>query len=572
MDLAISQRSEGGGELAQRVSPAAVQLVYVESDPQANSAMPRIRSVPVAADADVTAVIAQRRPDLLLVDAAVIAAAGPCIPAVSSATRSSPARQPIGSSLGASGGPLKAVFDALRGHDRQLPLIVIVPGEAQDGEWVITAIEAGATDVISATLPAEQLRDKILLATERRRLQKRPAIRTVHSTVSPGRSAELAARTVIGTSDAMLSVLCRIARFAAEPVPVLVHGEPGTGKSLLALTLQRHAHPSSDRPLIIDCGQFASEMLDRLLFDDATGHVQLRESFRDQSLILENIDQACGRVQRRLLAAIRQREASFPQTSSCDALTYPQPLVMTCSTTIHPDCHATDVGEHRCGLIAELLFELSGYALELPPLRERGSDVSKLIDHFIRTLTGTAPLDEASGEHRITDEAKAALERYDWPGNVTQLRSVLASELRLGGGTIVLNERLLQLTGSRMATSPSTSAHSALSSSPLPRSHVGKPVTAGPVEVGPSQPELNSPHAWSLTVERFVASAATSSEPTALYGETIQEVEAGLITAVLEKTQGNLAQSARLLGITRVSLRRKIHSLGLQIPGRTESS
>src|SRR5690606_21687134 len=76
MDLANSQQQEGGIRLAKIDIQAAVQLVFVESEPQASEVVPRIRSVPVAADADVTAVIAQRRPDLLLVDAAVFAAAG----------------------------------------------------------------------------------------------------------------------------------------------------------------------------------------------------------------------------------------------------------------------------------------------------------------------------------------------------------------------------------------------------------------------------------------------------------------------------------------------------------------
>lgn len=570
MDLTISTPREKHEDLKRLICAEEnswVRLVFLESDPQASSAEPRLRSEPIATAEDVTTVLAQRRPDLLLVDAAMFFAAGPFNPANLPVSLPQFVGPPRESSLNAIGSPLKSIFEALRSHDRQLPLIVTVPAEAWDGEWVIAAIEAGATDVVADTLPAEQLRDKILLATERRRLQKRPTIRTVHGAACPGRSTGPAAPMIIGTSDAMLSVLCRVAGLAAQPVPVLVHGQPGTGKSLLALTLQRHASSTDKRPLIIDCGQFAAEMLDRLLFEDAAGDVQLRGGLRDQPLILENIDQACDRVQRRLLAAIRQRDERVQRMPSHDAPDSPPPLVMTCSTTVDPARYGSDTGARPCGLIAELLFELSGYAIELPPLRERGGDIRKLIEYFIRTLTGTAPVDETGGEHRITDETKAALEQYDWPGNVTQLRSVLASELRLGGGTIVLSERLSQLTGNRVRRPQPAAA------APVPSNTASLPPSADvTLQAEANQPDLHSPRAWPLAVERFVASAATGDGSTSLYGETIQEVEAGLIAAVLEKTQGNLAQSARLLGITRVSLRRKIHALGVPIPGRTGSS
>lgn len=569
MNPAISQLREEDGRLGRSVAATAkesVQLVFVEPCSEALPSQLRVRCEAIAFDADSTTLVAHRRPDLLLVNASLLATADAGDTAAMPTTLSSE------SSYLDRVGNMRAVFDALRGHDRQLPLIVMVPGNAQDGEWVMAAIEAGAAEVVSEAIPTSQLHEKIFLATQRRRLQKRPTIRTATSAGSPASSAESTLRTVIGASDTMLSVLCRMARFAAESVPVLVHGQPGTGKSLLALTLQRHAHPTGERPLIIDCGQFAAEMLDRLLFEDAAGRVQLRKDFNDQSLILENVDQACGRVQRRLLAAIRQREAELQQLQSVAPQTSPPTLVMTCSTTIDVDRPGTATGESTCGLISELLFELSGYAIELPPLRDRGSDVSKLIEHFIRTLTGTAPIDATGREHRITAEAKAALERYDWPGNVTQLRSVLASELRLGGGTIVLSERLLQLTGRRERNQPQSSLISPPESAPLASLNPHHSIQTNSQQDTSQSIAPEASRAWAQTVERLVANAANSDQPRALYGETIQEVEAGLISAVLEKTRGNLAQSARLLGITRVSLRRKIHSLGLSIPGRKSSS
>ena len=554
MDLATSKPREddpGLDRTAFQAVHAWAELVFVETEL-------RIRIEPIDPHADIAAVLAQQRPDLLLVTAALIAAEA----GVPHASASLPhARQRNGISTDPSSGTLTIVLAALRENDRQLPVIVRVPDAGQAGLWVIEAVQAGAVDVVCDATPAERLHEKIRLATQRRRLQRRPTLRIPDSAVRRHPDIATTKAAFIGTSDAMLSVFCRLARFAAEPVPLLIHGESGTGKSHLALNLHCHAHGSGEPPQIIDCGQFAADHLDRLLFDETAGRVQLRDLVRTQSLILENVDQAPARVQRRLLAAIRQRASPLPHPASYAAPACPPALVMTCSTVVNAACRGTQggsTGECPSGLIPELLFELAGDTIELPPLRDRGSDISRLIEHFICTLTGTAPVDAASGEHRISDEAKAALEGYHWPGNVTQLRSLIAAELRLGGGTIVLSERLVKLTG-RPVVSPR----------PLPSLDPPKRISL-PCDSNQPQPELNSPRAWTLAVERFVESGSASEASSSLYGETIQAVEAGLITAVLEKTQGNLAQAARLLGITRVSLRRKIHSLGLSIPGRTE--
>lgn len=562
-------RRNGNATIRHDVSAGAsaegVQLVFVEAHASASQAL-QIRIESIAPGTDASAAITQRRPDLLLIAAGKFAAADCHVPLESKQTLPQSAGRPDCISAAARGSALKAKLAALRGLDPQLPLIVTVPAETQGGELVIDALRAGATDVVSAATPADRLREKILLAAERRRLQKRPTIRiaapaAVRTAVEPTKTA-----AVIGSSDGMLDVLCRMARFAAQRVPVLVHGEPGTGKSLLALTLHRHVQGSDERTFIIDCGQFAPDMLDRLLFDSAEGGVQFRSEFGGRTLIVENVDLACARVQRRLLAAVRRHAPTLQQSPSLHFAPSHSPgdpprLVLTCSRPVNPACQlgfAADSGDGAAALIDELRFELTGYTIELPPLRTRGSDVTQLIDHFIRTLTGTAPVDETVGEHRITEPAKSLLERYDWPGNVTQLRSVLAAELQLSEGTIVLSERLLKLTASRLGAPTVLPA-----AKDLPIATTAPPAPNEPVA------ELNSSRAWSLAVERYLASGSASDEPASLYGETIQEVEAGLITAVLEKMHGNLAQSARLLGITRVSLRRKIHGLGLQIPGRS---
>jgi two-component system nitrogen regulation response regulator GlnG len=228
----------------------------------------------------------------------------------------------------------------------------------------------------------------------------------------------------------------------------------------------------------------------------------------------------------------------------------------------------------------------------MPPLRNRGHDLFALVEHFIRLISGTTPVSAGQPDHRITPTAMRQLQRYDWPGNLTELRSVIAAELRLGSGGIVDNERLSKLcaqadpsptvrgnSGAAASTTPDatptirsanaghrppseTSADSTTFSIPEPPQTQSKQPDGDPLRA------MRHPAAWSPIVERMLRRESPDDEVPSLHSDAVVAMEYGLVASVLEKTDGNLAQSARLLGITRVSLRRKIQALGLKIPGR----
>ncbi len=553
-------------------SDAAIRLVFVDFDRSAELAphsLPRIRIQAITQVGKASVEIARERPDLVLVHHSVL------LSIVREITVDAPAGSRQGDQQQVADGTavacvalvgetMRIALARFRGQDRQLPILVVVPA-GERPETIINAIRAGATDVVSEAAAPDGLRNKIIVATQRRQLQKRPSVRIHDPAASPAsQNAATGGSAIVASADAMIEVICDVARVADARFPILIHGEPGTGKSLIALALHRHGPRAAEPPGVIDCGQLPPDLVDHNLFEKSERSVDLHREHHGKTLIIENLDHASGPTQRRLLNAVRRR-SRLPSDSAADS---PR-LIMTCSSTIDPVCQRRAISaadSSSVGLIDELFFELSGHAIELPPLRSRGQDIAMLIDHFVRSLTGTQPVDETDGEHRITQEAKNLLLAYHWPGNVAQLRSVVLSELRLGDGAIVLSDRLAR----RVGRLPASQTADVITQQPTAK----QPEAAGSGALEPGsqrQPrlsELSLSQTWSSAVEQLLRDDSRVDDNASLYSEAIEAVETGLITAVLEKTDGNLAQSARLLGITRVSLRRKIHALGLQIPGR----
>jgi len=581
------RRTSGYDGYAFASSP--ISLVFVESD--SDSALRRDLANGIRIQAAATeslADVAARRPDLILM---TLAAA---------LNRYDPKAAAAGADASVNRVQLASTFATLRQFDSNLPILLLLDPGDHSACVVLDALAAGATDLVDQSVfdrPGgdEVLRSKIVSAFEGRRLLRRPAVRlhaTPHSTKHRLPPAEL-----IGTGSAMHAALIGIAAASRDSLPVLFHGEPGTGKSLAAMTLHHNASDDDGEPIVIDYSLFDDRGTDRLFDPDrdrSESPAGLPAEMAGKTVIVENVDHASPTTQSRLLAWMRDRESdsSGAAYASDNRITGGR-LILTCSRPL-ADC------QNR-RLIDGLYYSLAASAIEMPPLRDRGHDLPALVEHFIRLISGTAPVIRGQQDHRITPTAMRKLQRYDWPGNLTELRSVIAAELRLGGGVIVENERLLKLcptiapprrgrAESEQASGTSPAAASIvdpLSSGPSVDSpagvgggdteklsdNAGVPFL-GPVAANPGQPggdpllAMRQSAAWSPVVERILRRGSPDDEVPSLHADAILAMEYGLVASVLEKTDGNLAQSARLLGITRVSLRRKIQALGLKIPGR----
>jgi two-component system nitrogen regulation response regulator GlnG len=175
---------------------------------------------------------------------------------------------------------------------------------------------------------------------------------------------------------------------------------------------------------------------------------------------------------------------------------------------------------------ADLYYRLNGYTITVPPLRERGKDILLLIDHFLARYKRELGKDVSE----VSFEALDRLMNYSWPGNVRELQSVLKQSILRLVGPILLPEY-------------------------LPRDISDAPLDSSSSPTGANQPTM---------LEQFVEERLKAGSK-GLYAEAVAFLERHVLTSVLRHTEGNQSHAAKILGITRGSLRSKIRALGIKI-------
>ena len=280
---------------------------------------------------------------------------------------------------------------------------VNVGGEPLAGQRLISA------DEIQQGVVLELSGSVVLLLHWRRSLPAEPADRL----------------GLIGESDTLAAVRWEVRRVADVDVPVLLRGETGTGKELVARAIHE-ASPRRQGPFVaVNLGAIPSTLVASELFGAVrgafTGAVQGQEGYfrraHGGTLFLDEVGEAPPEVQVMLLRALETREI-HPVGSQT-----PQRVDVRVLAATDADLEASvQAGSFR----APLLHRLSGYEIWTPPLRERRDDVGRLFVHFLRQeLQATGELQRLASETWVPVPLMALLARYDWPGNVRQLRNVV---------------------------------------------------------------------------------------------------------------------------------------------------
>jgi DNA-binding NtrC family response regulator len=291
-------------------------------------------------------------------------------------------------------------------------------------ETALEAVKAGAFDYVSKPVDIGQVRDVVARALARR-------ARAAEPKASPFPAGRTTPDGLVGRSGGMLAVYKQIALACASDAPVLVTGETGTGKELVARAIHRHGLRSA-RPFVpVNCGAMPEGLLESELF----GHVRgaftgavadkkgLFEEARGGTIFLDEVGEMSPALQVRLLRSLELGEVR-PVGSSRTARVDVRVIAAT-----HRDLErAAREGTFR----QDLFYRLHVFAIRIPPLRERREDVPLLAAHFLARIAG-----QGRGAASLTPAAVAALAASDWPGNVRELENTLerlVAEAR--GGTI----------------------------------------------------------------------------------------------------------------------------------------
>ena len=399
-------------------------------------------------------------------------------------------------------GSVEDLMVLLKNHADTAPAIVVAK---QDGARLAERFHAaGVFDVM--IIPADR---QAVVGVVRRALLRSglefPQDTTGAAPTQPVRPFPF----LVGTSEPMQDVRCRIAKAAASDANVCVFGETGTGKELVARAIH-YSSPRANRPMMVfDCTAIPDGLMESELFGHVKGAFTSAVADRDGvfqlanggSLLLDEIGELSPPLQAKLLRVIQSRE--FRKVGGKELLKADVRII----AATHKDLAAMA----RAGTFREdLFYRLDVLSISVPPLRERPDDIPLLVDHCLARFNRNNPK-QIQGVH---PQAMGALLRYHWPGNIRQLENCLERAAVMADGPILTIEEF---------------------------SHVLQPA-------------------------RLTERARTGSDETVL-SFNLKEAETDLMRRALRSVGGDKARAAELLGISLRTLYYKLQALeGAEIP------
>jgi len=392
-------------------------------------------------------------------------------------------------------------------------IVITAYGTAQAA---VEAIKQGAHDYIFKPFDVGQLRrlvaEALEVATQRRasRAPTPPADRHLPT-------------GMIGSSTLMQEVYRTIAKVAPSDLTVLITGESGTGKEMVARLLHEHSRRADKPFLALNCAAIPEPLLESELFGYERGaftgalhrKIGKLEVCNDGTLFLDEIGDMSPALQTKMLRVLQ--DGTFERIGGTDTLTVDVRLIAATNRDL---VELMRQGRFR----DDLYYRLKVVPIHLPPLRERGDDLALLAMHFLQR----ARADLGRPALTLSNAAMDVFRAYEWPGNVRELENVIRGAALTCPGVIILPEHLAIAPARERRIDTASAAPSPSNSSEMSRL---------------LEPVFHRFH------EDFKAGRAR---------KPFDEVEETLIRKALMATSGNQSRAARLLGITRSTLRKRM--------------
>jgi len=381
----------------------------------------------------------------------------------------------------------------------------------------VEAIKRGATDFVTKPFQFDELLHALNSALEKRGLKAENAY--LRSQLQQRYKFE----GLIGRSPAMRALFQLLETVSASASTILVTGETGTGKEVVARAIHHNSPRRAQRFVALNCGAIPETLLEAELFGHVrgafTGAIGTRQGRLEQAhkgtLFLDEVGTMSAAMQMKLLRVLQERE--FERIGDSHTIKVDVRVVAATNSDLQK---MVAEGTFR----EDLYYRLNIIPIHLPPLRERKEDIPLLVQHFLKkfsapepAIVGTRPGSARSAESEgrslsISQQAMRCLMSYPWPGNVRQLENAIERAVALSGGRLQIETS--DLTPDIQQASQAAAA-----------------------------PDINLPEGG-IDFEGY-----------------INRIEHDLIRRALEKTGGNKGQASKLLNLKRTTLVEKLKRL-----------
>lgn len=435
------------------------------------------------------------------------------------------------------------VLKAMREREINLPVIVQT---AQGGiETVVSAMRHGAFDFVVKPASPDRLQTSISNAL------KVEAVEDEMKRTSRRRGGHLTFKDLITRSPAMDRVIRLGQKAAASNIPILIEGESGVGKELVARAIQGSGDRRSKPFVTVNCGAIPDNLVESILFGHEKGsftgatdkHTGKFVEAHSGTLFLDEIGDLPLDVQVKLLRAVQEGEVDPVGGRSTVKVD-----IRLISATHRNLLQQVKDGKFR----EDLFYRLNVYPIFVPPLRDRREDIPYLVKHFMEKVAPADPRRRLTG---ISAKALAMLQAYDWPGNIRQLENAVFRASVLAEGELLTEEEFPQIRAQVEGTVN-------LGAEPAPAAGLAadepQPIDqAAADEVGAA---LRESDALARLQPRFGTLRALDERGNV---RALADVELEMIKLAIDHYNGQMSEVARRLGIGRSTLYRKLKEYGI---------